>query len=156
MAALVGALSTLAVQGLLKVIDNWRDIYKMRRVLYRDLLTMFKTVDDIMTNTWHGLPLTASQEIPDFGGSRAEQLRTFMKFSGEAYLQGHQDAYMQLPERRAAKCCTWPIIGFSTTRRCYTRTVSELNSCWLTSWRRTNSNTDILRSFWAVLRQKSC
>ena len=53
--AVVGALFTLAVQFLLKWLDNWweiqREIHKVRRALYRDLLKKFQGVEDIMAFT---------------------------------------------------------------------------------------------------------
>jgi hypothetical protein len=42
---LVGALLGIAGQALLKVFDNWRDIHKMRRVLYQELSTIFGRLD---------------------------------------------------------------------------------------------------------------
>lgn len=96
--AVVGALFTLAVQFLLKWFDNWweiqREIHKIRRALYRDLLTKFQGVEDIMAFT--------ELEEPALSVSKKEQLKACLDFDGEAYLKG-QDVYMQLPERGAAK-----------------------------------------------------
>lgn len=88
--ALVGAVFALAGQLLLKSFDNWRGIHNMRRVLYRELITMFQMLD-------------ASMGYTGLFSERNELLQSALKFSGEAYLKAHQDVYMQLPEREAAE-----------------------------------------------------
>ena len=98
-AAVFGAFLGMAVQWLLKVLskvlDNWWDIHTMRRVLYLDLLPMFRRVEDIMAFT--------ELEGPELWDWQEEQLKPLLTFRGEAYLKAHQDIYMQLPERAAVE-----------------------------------------------------
>jgi hypothetical protein len=55
---------------------------------------MFQRVDYIVADT------VLPGELTDW---HWRELRTYMKFDGEAYLKSHQDVYTQLPERRIAE-----------------------------------------------------
>lgn len=89
---LFGVLLGIAGKWLSKVFDNWWDIHKMRRVLYLDLLTMFETVESIhFFSGIEGAELELEESLKE------------LKFDGEAYLKGHRDVYMQLPERLVAE-----------------------------------------------------
>ena len=75
--------------------DYSHQLEEMRRVVYLDLLRIFQRIDDAMNNR--------QLSVPDQFWIQQEQLKRDMKFDGETYLKGHQDIFMQLPERQAAE-----------------------------------------------------
>jgi len=81
-AALSGAVLTLGAQWLLKILDDWRELRKLRRMLYSDAVSIYSTVRDVLEEApkkMEGFALYSFQE---------RELRESLTFETEKYLNG--------------------------------------------------------------------
>ena len=93
--AFLGFISGIIAQSLMMLVTDFYRRYKMRRVLYLDLVNMFWAVDSIMAVT--DMPQS------ERGHWQRDQLNKNLLFRGEKHCLDNPEIYVQLPERRAGE-----------------------------------------------------
>jgi len=70
--------------------------YKLRRVLYRELVTMFSVVDDVMSETFI---------VDDYarGKWQNEEVKRHLRFGSQDYMKANHDLYISLAEHSGAE-----------------------------------------------------
>jgi hypothetical protein len=70
--------------------------YKLRRLLYRELVGMFSVVDDTLGHTF-------VENEHDQYKWQGDQIRTYLSFSSQEYMKANQDLYVSLAEHATAE-----------------------------------------------------